>query len=337
MTQIAWNILPLTLLAGLLITSCAPQTMWDPAGFKARKAEAMRLTRQGNLAEALDQWKVLEAIDPSAPEIARMRRSTEDEMGRRAESHYRRAEAARSKRRMKEARREYVRTLAFAPSHKGALRQLRNMELARTRKDRPKANTFEPYRLSEPETENDGPAKRTEVSGRSSGQSSEDPATRAGKPGPAAQVASREKHSLDTAITLAGTGAYADSIPHFKKHLASHPDDAEAQDRLALSHRQVGLNLYRDGKLRDCIPHLQASLDYGKNPYPAVRKALADAKSRLTEQTYENGLRAFRTDVSQAILFWEETLSYDPSHLKAKSSLSKAIRIRDNLKSAAEP
>jgi hypothetical protein len=67
-----------------------------------------------------------------------------------------------------------------------------------------------------------------------------------------------------------------------------------------------------------------------------VEAALSDAKSRLAQEAYEKGVRVFRQDVEMAIALWEQTLAYDPGHVKAKSYLDRAYKIQQSLNSLAQ-
>ena len=138
--------------------------------------------------------------------------------------------------------------------------------------------------------------------------------------------------SLEQAKGLAQKGAYLDSIPLFLAHLEAFPEDEKAQDLLAISHREVGISLYRTGKLRESVDHLEAMASQTGRPDAEAADILANAKDQLARETYESGVRIFRDDVQQAIAFWHETLRYDPGHAKAQSYLAKAYKIQETLK-----
>ena len=69
----------IALLTCLVTAGCAefmaPVGQPDEAAFAARKDKAERLTRDGDLAKALVQWKVLETLNGDDPELARKRRA----------------------------------------------------------------------------------------------------------------------------------------------------------------------------------------------------------------------------------------------------------------------
>jgi len=143
--------------------------------------------------------------------------------------------------------------------------------------------------------------------------------------------------SVDEAVDVAKAGTYLNLIAYAESYLADHPGDDHAVELLALSHEKAGLALYHDGKLRQSLRHLEFAVKYSGDTSGPPAVALAAAKSQLAEETFELGVRAFRKDISQAIAYWEETLTYDPGHAKAKLFLSKAYRIRDTLNEISGP
>ena len=60
----------------------------------------------------------------------------------------------------------------------------------------------------------------------------------------------------------------------------------------------------------------------------ALRKA-------LSEEYYNNGERAYRSDVALAIKQWETSLRYDPQNLKASLRLRDARLAQEKLKNIA--
>jgi tetratricopeptide (TPR) repeat protein len=320
----------------------APAGQPDAAAFDARKAKAEKLTRKGDLAEALVQWKVLETILGSDPELARKRRAVEANAKRQAERHYSTGRAALAKRRVKRARRQFLAALALDPRHEGAIEELRKIEVRRVRADRPAITSPMPRMPNRAKSPSAGtaesPAKaeaKTTARSKSAARptstaKSRSPAPR--KPDLAPQKASRQtSESLERAVALAKQGDYLAAIPYYRNHLAKHPKDGDATKLLAVSHREVGISLYNRGKLRESLKHLEASVSYAGTNDTAVQSAVGDAKSRLAQQSYEKGVRVFRQDVARAIALWEEALSYDPSHAKAKSYLDRAYKIQQTL------
>ena len=335
------------LLVASLTTACAQLAFFGTNDVADRKQQAAELTRQGKLSEALVQLRILETLSPHDPEIIEMRRSVEAKTKRLAKSHYQKAEAA-AKRSSREAWPEYIAVLSYDPQHEGALRRLRQLELQRVRSKSP--------RMSGPEapTKMAKPPKPIQMAGPAPAPirvTRDFPKPVARPDPPVALPASvdnaqsnkeedgteAQRESLDQAIALAKAGTYLNLIDYAEAYLDRHPEDDKAMELLALSHERAGLALYRDGNLRDSLSHLEFAVDYSGDSGGPSHEALADVKNRLANEAFEQGVRVFRQDVAQAIIYWEETLTYDPGHAKAKLFLAKSYRIRDTLNSINKP
>lgn len=323
----------LCLLAGFLAAACSsiPTAQPDRAALSARKAKAEKLTRNGALAAALVQWRIIESMDPGDPVAPKKRRAIESKIESRAKLRFEKGRQAVAKRRVNIARREFLAALAIDPSHEEAIEQLRIMELRRVRKNRPRVSTPYPQPNAVAVAKNPTPIEKAPAP-KAKARAAPPPkiATAAKTNDRAAKK--RTSESLRRAMGLAEKGAFLDSIAYFRKHLATFPDDTEAKRLLVSSQREVGIALYNNGKLRESLGHLEASAGSNK----AVAAALADAKGRLAQAAYEKGIKAFSQDVGQAIAFWEETLDYDPTHARAKSYLSRAYKIQETLNSLVQ-
>ncbi len=357
--------IPAILLAGLMMSSCSGFDAGneakgpDKAAIAARKAKAKNLTRKGDLAAALVQWQILETVDRSNSANTKKRRALEAKIKKRAAIHYERGRKALSKRKTKSARQAFLATLALDPGHEDAIEQLRTLELRRVRRNRPKIATPDPkpgvpYVAVQAAKSNKPSTAERQASPKKAtpAQAPATPRKSAAAPAEvtsgkttttAAKIDTETKASdasnseaLQRAMGLAEKGAYLDSIPHLRKHLSEFPKDTKAQNLLAMSHREVGIALYNNGDLRESLSHLEASSGFASASDAAVAAALADAKDRLAKTAYENGIRVFRSDVKQAIAYWEETLNYDPAHAKAKSYLARAYKIQETLNSLAK-
>ncbi len=329
----------------LVAASCAefmaPVGHPDEAAVAARKDKAEKLTRQGNLADALVEWKILETMTGGDPELARKRRAVQTNARRQAERHYNSGLSALAKRQTGKARRQFLATLALEPEHEEAIEELRKMEVRRVRADRPAV--YSPAPRIPNRTKKQAAAKADVDFNARAGRTAESTSKAELQPPPPRKpdlrfetAPSPISASLARAIALAKQGAYKDSISHYESHLARYPKDKDATRLLAVSHREVGIALYNGGELRESLSHLEASAGPGVQKDRVVEAALTDAKSRLAQQAYEKGVRVFRRDIAQAIAHWEQSLSYDPDHVKARSYLDRAYKIQQTLNSLAQ-
>lgn len=130
-------------LLGVLVAACGtrPDPVAGPgikSSIETRKAYAQKLSRQGKLMEALNQWKVLHAVAPNDRDVERMLGATKRKAKKLASMHFKKAESEIAKRRFNNARAQYIKVLAYDPDHKLAKKRLLNFELVRNRRSRPR-------------------------------------------------------------------------------------------------------------------------------------------------------------------------------------------------------
>ena len=297
-------------LPSVISKAAPPQTVGE------RKAKAAALARQGDLAGALVEWRIVEAMTGRDAEVVRQRRKVESEIDRKASAKVEAGRKAAAKGSIKTARRHYLAALEVDPNHEGAIEALRRIEVVRVRRSRPKMVEPKPYRGVAA-----APAGTAKPAASAQG---------AAKPKPAETSTAARSAALEQAVALAKQGYHTRAIGRFEAYLKKFPGDRDARALLSSSHRALGMALYKEDKLEQSIAHLQKA-EAGKDPVAA--RMLADARGRLAQDAYEKGIRVFRKDVVQAIALWEESLAYDPAHAKAKSYLDKAYKIQDTLNS----
>ena len=333
----------------------------ESSAMEARAARAERLASEGDLMGAVQQWRILELLDGDNASYSSKRRALEAERDRRVEKALERSREAVAKRQAKAAKAAFLEVLAYDGLNEEARAGLQAMEAAQVRRNRPRIAYAQPptSRPAPPVTASERPAPRVTPAAagerRKTSQSAaaleiidgaqfqesppldaDDEAERGTQLAARSTAADRtmetaRAESLETAIDLAKNGNHLAAIPRLKAHLQRFPKDGTAQDLLATSHRAIGIAYYEDGKLRESVSHLRASADYAKVADPLTQAALNDASAKLAQQAYEEGVKVFKSDIGQAIDYWEESLEYDPSHLRARSYLDKAYKIQDTL------
>ena len=324
-----------------LLAACgASFSAGPPMPYAQRKAVAERLEKAGKLVEARLHWRALETIYGSNGEVDRKLRALEAKIEKRAETKARAGEQAFARGQTQQAKRAFLAALALDPARSDAERRLRQIEgrwvlqskqiraMTMVRPARPapppKAAAAAPAARQPTTTATAKPAAKTKTAATPAEETPPRPAETDTSP-------ARDK-ALQVALSAYKAGEYRASIREAKKHLTIYPDDGAARRLLAESHSKVGMVLYDGDKLEESLPHLEAAVALGGD---AVRTADAarDARSRLAERYYEQGMRIRRQDLDQAIRHWETSLDYVPQQLKARLQLNRAYKIRESLKS----
>lgn len=323
---------PALIAAGFVFASCvqmsAPGVPADDAAVAAHKAAARRLAKQGRLGEALVQWKVLTTIDRTDAEATRQLEATQAAIRRETDSHLSAARKALAGGRRKQAMREFLAVLALDPSNREAIRQLREMEAKSVRGrllEQALANVSNPPATQDATAPNDpGPAMEpSPVAAAPPAKQDQVPKAGAGGRG--------DSEALRSGMNHFSGGRFRESIALLEKHLATHPGDSEASRLLAEAHLKVAIELYNAGQLRESLHHLEESARYDHGTNSARARIWRDVNDRLAQELYESGVRIYRRDVAKAIELWEETLTYNPDHLKARLYLERTYRMQDTL------
>lgn len=283
----------------IAVSSAAPS---DPLErhLLARAQEAMA---REDWFDATMYWEILQLVRPEMPEYARQLQKSQARADAEAASQLRAAEAARGRGEMELARVAYLKALRFDPDDQTALAGLRAIEKSQM------AVVF-PTR-----------AKLVNTVPR--------PGNQQARPQAAPYTGVRQQ--LDLGILLFRQGDYASSIQILEKCLRDDPQDETARRYLADAHQQLAQQRLRAGKREDALASLEAAHAHKGKPSP-LAESIRALRAALADDFYEQGVRAYYTDIGQAITLWERGLRYDPGHKSILSRLTQARQVRQNLK-----
>jgi len=90
--------------------------------------QAQAFENQGNLVEALEQYKLAQTIDPNEPLLDQSINRVETELDRLAETHYQAGLRFRDKGKWDLAKKEFLKTLRYRPEHKNAAAMLQQRQ-----------------------------------------------------------------------------------------------------------------------------------------------------------------------------------------------------------------
>ncbi len=282
--------------------------------YQDRERRALQLVRRDQLRQALTEWKILEALDPDNAEYRRQVSATRALIWHRSEKHIAAGDAALADGNEEQAQLEYLKALALDPWQREPLAKLRQIE-------RERVLTVQGERLAKLEARRSGGRKGS-----------------GGKPN-GGSPSQQEKDYLETGIALFKQGEYEESILEIQKYLQSFPDDAEARRYVEEAHRRIAA----PAAPVQSPPPLPSAKPAAVSPPPPPPPTEATEKPQkedgptqedrnLAKDFYDKGLRASRTNIAQAIEYWEQALRYDPGHVQAKLQLEQAWRMLKNLK-----
>jgi tetratricopeptide (TPR) repeat protein len=281
-----------------------PQTKSDANPLITKhQNRALTLMREGSLAEAALQWEILALLEPDKQEYRRRLEETRALINKATSEHLRVAEKAMEQGQTEQASLAYLKVLALNPFNQTAAQRLRALEQEKLRT---------------------GPLARAP---RITLSTDTTPRT---KPAPAAEA--NERRDLDLGVMLHRQEDYLGSIRVLGKYLQDYPADGLAKQYLAEAHVQRGHQLAQQGKKEGALASFEKAQSLDGPDTPELGNQIRALKKTLAEEYYQQGLRAYQTDINKAIQYWQRSLQYDPNHLQAGLRLEQAKRMQQKLK-----
>jgi tetratricopeptide (TPR) repeat protein len=290
-----------------LLTSCAHVLPLPPADrmrpmIEAREKEAMELMSQGELAEALTQWKILKTLEPNNPEFTQQLLATKALIQKRANDHVQLGKKALSKDNTLLARQEFLKALALDPHMSMPFSCLKEIEKERSMKIQAK-------KIQQLVKKRKAPAQARLQS-----------------------VSSQEAYYLQLGIGLLQQGRLNESIREIEKYLNTYPKDREASKYLAEAHLKLGIDYYEKGEMANALMHFEKACRCKPASSSQLSYYLTRTRQGLAEDFYQKGMRVYLKDIIKAIEYWEKSVSYNPQHINAQMRLQKAYKIQKKLR-----
>lgn len=291
----------------------APKLLAPPvAAVDTRRSEAIarhrnlakRATEDGDLATAATQWQLVTLLAPEDDTYQSEWTAVRAAIATSVKNHLQMGFAAMAKGDLERASQAMLRALALDPNQFDAATALR--EIDRQRYTRIQANRVARARLADKVA---GGASRTKTVG-----SEPDDALELG-------------HALDMLRSGDATGGIRD----LKSLIDANPQDHNARQRIATAIAERALELENHGSREQALLlYEQATLLRGETTAPWAARVPA-LRRAISKQFFDMGTRAYRTNVTQAITFFETSLRYDPANTQAALKLEHARAAHETL------
>lgn len=290
-----------------------------------RKALAQEYFQQQDYHAAMTQWKVLRAIDPKNPEYVNRIRVLEALVKRRIKLYLKQGKEQLLEDDLPAAEKSLLKALALDPNNYFALKMMRQIEakrvqrvqMAKTKRllRKQKAKFAAEQKRREKLEQNKRVTEESEITAK-------------------AAVNSQEAVYLDMGKVLFKQGDWSGAIREINKFLSSNESTQEIRSILKQSHINMSQLFETRGHWDPAIQHLNDAIDNTETPQELadLKRKRTTLKTKAAEDYYIEGVKIYRDNVDRAILFWQQALNHDPSHLKAKNRLRKAEKIQQNLK-----
>jgi tetratricopeptide (TPR) repeat protein len=324
--------------------------------------KAAQLEAQGNLRDALNEWKVALTINPKDPLSLEGKQKTEERIKAAVDEALTRGREALKRGIQLEAQRYFLRVLALEPSNKVAFDALQNEAkqirvLSHTvRRGETLSSIAELYYRDRSRSEviwetNQLPAnpkltpgmvlKIPEIPGVPfSGPAApvpqprsktESPPPEAAKPEPPEPQEPEYNPMLAEAREALDRKEFTVALANVDHFLAQNPRSVEAADLKKTVLYQQGKILFDQRKYAESYAALNqlAKLAPG---YQDSSSMLGRARGFVVQQHYNDGIRLYREEkLEPAIAEWRVVLQYDPNHEAAKKNIEQAERLLKGL------
>ena len=271
-----------------------------------RKVLANDYYKKNDYANSLTQWKILRTIQPDNVEFKNRIRVLEVLIKRRSKMHLNHGREAIKRNDYKTAELSLLKALALNPRHTKALTLLKKIEAGRVENiQQAKTRRLKKKQLAKLHQDLDS---YQTISNNT-----------------------QEQFYLEMGLSLFQKGDWSGSIREIEKYLSINEHDQKAKNTVAKSHFKLSRRFESRGHLEPAIQHLKDGMKHTKRVTEEQIEKLTELKITLSENFYINGVKTYRSDIKQAILYWERAIDYNPNHFKAKNRLAKANQMQKNL------
>lgn len=283
----------------------------DHLNIQHRQDIANQLFDQRDFYGSLIQWKILRSIQPKNLQYKNRIRVLQSLIRRRLKTHLNAANIALDKNDTETAERELLKVLALDPSHSIAIYEIKNIE-------KNKAENSQATRTQ----------KLLEKHLLDANESNEN-----GKP-ETSIIGEKSEHDLfylEVGIELFNKQDWRGSIRETTKYLNTHANDKKAINILTTSHLNLSKKFEDRGHLEPAIQHMEDLILLNKENKNKYAKKLYDLKRELSAHYYIDGIKVYRDNIDQAIIYWERAIKTNPDNEKANIRLRKAKKMKEKL------
>ena len=315
----ARSLLVLALLAGCAQAPPAPPPTAPPPPVRAvvpdparadavakhrKLAEAAR--KSGDLAAAATHLQVLTLLEPGNDGWSRDLAAVRAAIARDAKAELQAGQAALAAGDVERASRAMLRALALDPTDTDAQKALR--EIDRRRFTRIQADRSA-RALNLQDQVATAAAQRTQAGRNDAG----------------------DGYDVEQAIELFRAGDTTGGLREFKAYVEANPGNRAVRQRIAGVVADRARELENQGQREQALNlYEQATALRGDTAGPWAAR-VPPLKKALSQEYFEKGSRVFRSDLAQAIGYFESSLRFDPANAQAAAKLREAKAARDKL------
>lgn len=141
----------------------------------------------------------------------------------------------------------------------------------------------------------------------------------------------KDVSALEDGLDLLAAGDVAGGMRELRRYVETHPADKAGRQRIGAALQQHARLLEGEGTPEQALVFYEQAAGLSDEVRPAWTARIGALRRQLADAYYEKGVRAYRSDLAQALQYWETSLRYQPDHLKARVRLNQALRLQQKL------
>jgi len=157
-------------------------------------------------------------------------------------------------------------------------------------------------------------------------------ATGRAAPGPPAIAEAGDSYDIEQRIEMFGAGDLAGGLRELRAYVDANPRNDAARQRIAAVVYERSQEAEQKGAWEDALMLCEQAASLRGKPVPEWTARAQALRKTLSEQYFERGVQAYRTDVASAIRLLETSVRYDPGNRKAQAKLQEARAADEKLK-----
>lgn len=272
----------------------------------AHRQRAERDAARGDLAGAAREWKIVALLAPDDAHVRAQLDAARAAIDKSVREQLQAGEAALRGGDPDRATVAMLKALALDPANAEATRVLRDI-------DRQKLARIQSTRAVRAGT------AATAANGR--------PA-----PGSAATADASESYDIDQRIEMFRAGDVEGGLKELRAFVDANPSNQAARQRIATTVFDRGREAESKGAREQALMLFDQAAALRGKPVPEWTAQAQKLRKTLSDEYYDKGMQAYRTDTATAIKLWETSLRYDPDNRKAAAKLQEARMADDKLK-----
>jgi len=282
------------------VASPVSRTVAEAVPRYRRAAETAR--QAGDLATAAAQWQILTLLVPDDPTYARELAATRAAIDKEAREQLAAGNAAIASGDLERATAALLRVLAVDPSQPDAAKALREI-------DRRKLSRIQADRAAK--------------------VSLQDTAATRGAARP--QNEANDAFDVEQAIELFRAGDASGGLRDLKAYVDANQGNRAARQRIGNVVADRAKELEDQGSREQALGLYEQAISLRGDAGAPWAARVATLKKTLSQDYLEKGTRAYRTNIAQAISFFEISVKYDPGNAQANLKLKDAKAAKANL------